>query len=265
LPPQHTAPPLASLGPALLQQDNQQLKDYHEWQQAAADADRAFDAEVGDEVPGTPPTQRTPPLIPVCRAPAPGQPCAELYWNPQTGKFESPPESELSTPRFIQQPFKPQYQGITNNCGPFSTAIALNAYLDTDKYQGEKITQQMNESWRYRIPNNATWPWGISHYIRQQGVPARVGLFVSERQLHKTIEQNKVVIVLTGGLETTNINILGREFELKIKPWGHYKVLTGYDPKRGYQFADPQEGKIVFQPRQDFLDEWRHITIEVGK
>jgi len=47
LPPQHTAPPLASLGPALLQQDNQQLKDYHEWQQAAADADRAFDAEVG--------------------------------------------------------------------------------------------------------------------------------------------------------------------------------------------------------------------------
>jgi len=47
LPPQHTAPPLASLGPALLQQDNQQLKAYHEWQQAAADADRAFDAEVG--------------------------------------------------------------------------------------------------------------------------------------------------------------------------------------------------------------------------
>jgi len=49
LPPQHTAPPLASLGPALLQQDNRQLKDYHEWQQAAADADRAFDAEVGEE------------------------------------------------------------------------------------------------------------------------------------------------------------------------------------------------------------------------
>jgi len=54
LPPQHTAPPLASLGLALLQQDNQQLKAYHEWQQAAADADRAFDAEVGEDAGDTP-------------------------------------------------------------------------------------------------------------------------------------------------------------------------------------------------------------------
>ncbi len=63
-------------------------------------ADEAFNAEVGDEVPGTQPTQRTSPLILVCRAPAPGQPCAELYWNPQTGKFESPPEAS-SVPRAL--------------------------------------------------------------------------------------------------------------------------------------------------------------------
>jgi len=58
LPPQHTAPPwdhgagayhpdVESPPPVDLAAWKQQ--DYHEWQQAAADADRAFDAEVGED------------------------------------------------------------------------------------------------------------------------------------------------------------------------------------------------------------------------
>ena len=56
-------PPLASLGPALLQQDNQQLKAYHEWQQAAADADRAFDAEVGIDPEEMPSSIQSPSMV----------------------------------------------------------------------------------------------------------------------------------------------------------------------------------------------------------
>ncbi len=57
----------------------------------------------------------------------------------------------------------------------------------------------MNHSIWYRWPNYATWPWGITRYIRKQGVPARVRLFASERDLQETIDQNRIVIVLIGG------------------------------------------------------------------
>jgi len=249
-------PPLASLGPALLQQDDQQLKAYHEWQQAVADADRAFDAEVGDEALGTPPTQGTPQLIPVCRAPAPGQPCADLYWVPQIGKFELPPlEHLLSIPRFIQQPFEPQDQKNTNDCGPFSTAIALNAYLNTDRYKGADIAQEMNHSIWYRWPNYATWPWGVAAYIRRQGVPARMRPFASELDLQEAIDQNRIVIVMIGWHDG---------FKLQ----GHYMVLAGYDPQQGYRFVDPASGTFEFRRRDEFLQGWAfwgRVIIEVGK
>ena len=117
----------------------------------------------------------------------------------------------------------------------------------------------MNHSIWYRWPNNATWPWGIADYIRQQGVPARVVPFASELDLQEAIDQNRIVIVLIGGWEGGL--------------WAHYKVLTGYDPKRGYQFADPgspesKEGRLTFQPRNEFLHQWMFsggLIIEVGK
>ncbi|MCE1255615.1 MAG: hypothetical protein LWX83_18950 [Anaerolineae bacterium] len=68
------------------------------------------------------------------------------------------------TPHLLEQH---QFQGFTNNCGPFCTAMVIS-FLTHSNIQGDFIANQMNVfNWKKwppcirRIPNSATFPWGI--------------------------------------------------------------------------------------------------------
>ncbi|MCD4737926.1 MAG: hypothetical protein K8R89_01525 [Anaerolineae bacterium] len=76
-----------------------------------------------------------------------------------------------------------QYQGKTNNCGPTSLAIVANAIWGQTRLQGPRVAQELSTP-RFRarpiphpvvrrIPNWATFPWGLVDYLRQQEIPAR--------------------------------------------------------------------------------------------
>ncbi|MBI5080755.1 MAG: hypothetical protein HZB17_05550 [Chloroflexi bacterium] len=77
-----------------------------------------------------------------------------------------------------------QWQGKSNDCGPFTTAIVLNTFRGEKIFDGKTLALEMNcprLRWHgllplivvRRIPNWATMPWGIADTLTQHGVRAR--------------------------------------------------------------------------------------------
>jgi hypothetical protein len=171
-----------------------------------------------------------------------------------------------------------QYQGKTNDCGPTSLAIAANAYLGEERYQGTQVAEAMNRiAFELRpiphlvvrrIRNWATFPWGIAHYLREIEIPARWAVFTQPEQLLERIQADRLTMVIIGEPWKWK--------KWKYKGWSHIKLLYGYTPGRGYLFVDPGSRKLgdewkragfFWQGEEDFLRLWRNmgrIRIEVG-
>ena len=82
-----------------------------------------------------------------------------------------------------------QHQGDSNDCGPYTTATILNALLDLN-LDGSQLAQQMDKPvWRgpliviRRVPNWATFPWGIVDVMREHG---EIGVFLIPSSAVKT-------------------------------------------------------------------------------
>jgi len=174
-----------------------------------------------------------------------------------------------------------QYQGSTNDCGPTSLAIAANALLGEERFQGPRVSQDMNglvfelrpfpHFVVQRIPNWATFPWGIAHYLRKHGIAARWLPLGREGRLHHNLLANQITLVIVG--EPL------RWEKGRYAGWGHVKVLFGYTPGRGFLFVDPAYQRrpddpdpyrrygLAWQEEKEFLRQWRNffrICIEVG-
>jgi len=189
LPPQHTAPPLASLGPALLQQDNQQLEAYHEWQQAAADADRAFDAEVGELSPREwyNLKQRALALYiehlqnqvkeQCAGEKAYTEECHQARENvdqeigramrefalrqqvPVPAPPSPPPPSALSRPYTEEQWAQfHQHQTGDDDCNAFALAMAHNVLYPDDWLTGDEVQERIEYQWGV-VPASPRWYW----------------------------------------------------------------------------------------------------------
>lgn len=174
-----------------------------------------------------------------------------------------------------------QYQGRTDDCGPTSLAIAANALLGEERFQGPVVAQEMNapafEVRPFphfvvrRIHNWATFPWGIVHYLREHDIPARWSMMGTLNKLRRNLLDDRITIV-----------ILGEPWRWKkwcYKGWSHAKVLFGYAPGQGFLFVDPAHQRrpnnpdtwaqhgLFWQEEQEFLRQWRNvlrIRIEVG-
>jgi hypothetical protein len=174
-----------------------------------------------------------------------------------------------------------QYQGKTNDCAPTTLAIAANAYLGKPHFQGSAVGKSMNKPHFqlfpcpklvvHRIPNWATFPWGIVNYLKRQQIDARWRLFGTNTKLIENINNDQITIIILGGL-----------FENKrfhFSPWAHAKILYGFDPQRGYLFVDPAYDRnlsdrsslayhgLFWQDGTSFNREWRNlmrIYIEIG-
>ena len=183
----------------------------------------------------------------------------------------SPQSLPAAIPLVVPQPayLYHAYQGDTNNCGPYSVAIAANAWAGEPRYDALEVAQAMNRPlfkahplphWvLLRLPNGPSFPWGMAAYLAERlGIAAECRWRCDEALLQRNLAQGLLTIVFIGEL---------LRFErLRYRGWAHAKVLYGYDPARGYAFVDPGYEHtadpwgalgVFWQTREDFLAGWR--------
>ena len=152
-----------------------------------------------------------------------------------------------------------QWQGKSNDCGPFTTAIVLNTFRGEKIFDGKTLAQEMNRprlKWYgllpfiliRRIPDWATMPWGIADTLTQHGVRARWRFGATKDDLLNALNQNRVAMPIIG------------EINLPRKLWAHVKPLAQYDRQSGFGFVDPAHptAEIVWQNENEFAGLWRN-------
>ena len=183
-----------------------------------------------------------------------------------------------------------QYQGDTNDCGPTSVAIAVNALLGRRVLEGPVVAGEMSRvafAWKPlphlvvpRIPEWATFPWGITYYLRKHGFRARWRPFGTMERLERNLRADRLTMVMMGEPWKWR-----KVPEGEVRPWrrwayngwAHVKILFGRVPGRGFFFVDPGYARsrdresvehhgLFWQEEDEFLRQWRsllRIFIEV--
>jgi len=162
-----------------------------------------------------------------------------------------------------------QYQGNTNNCGPMSLAISMNAFVHEETFNGENIAMELDHWIKHfpkliipRISNWATFPWGLVQYLRYQKIPGKWSLSGSSEKLKENIKREIITIIFVGEpLRWKNG---------KYDGWSHIKVLYGNSPGHFF-FIDPAYRKntgsnnelsdsgISKQSEEEFLKIWKNM------
>lgn len=141
-----------------------------------------------------------------------------------------------------------QFQGHTNDCGPYCTAMAINTLKGT-RLEGQTVAENLND-WRCkawhqplrRIPHSATFPWGITAFLTDYGLKTRWQIFTPFASLARLLDEGNLVITLTASLR----HLLA-----------HYRIL-GSIHHESMGFIDPAwpDGEIQYQSREKFLAGW---------
>jgi hypothetical protein len=152
-----------------------------------------------------------------------------------------------------------QWQGQRNDCGPFTTATVINA-LTGSLVKAADLAELMNKpAWRgpmfviRRVPNWATFPWGMADVFRQYGLKAKWGLFTRTSKLLKYLEQGQVVMPMIGAWKPM---------------WAHVMTLVAHDPQKGWGFANTQYDThdIFWLDDATFTKQWKamgHLLVRV--
>lgn len=144
-----------------------------------------------------------------------------------------------------------QFQGKSNDCGPFSAAIVLNAVKKTS-LRGEQLGQQMNNiQWHGLIPkisrieNWATFPWGLVNTFNTFNLIAKWKFFQKPETLLRALESGEILIVIIGEWHPM---------------WAHYLTLIEIDEMRGYGFIDSSHpsSETIWKPTNQFLKMWKN-------
>ena len=145
-----------------------------------------------------------------------------------------------------------QPQGQTNHCGPFAVATILPLF-GIQGLSGEYLAAHFNRLGSSlkriipaRIPNYATFPWGIVNVFKHYHINARWEIFCRRDTLLSRINTNNIQIVLVGEL---------------LKRRTHYLILTGFDDKLGMGFVDPAypNPSIHWIPEKIFITQWSRL------
>jgi len=160
------------------------------------------------------------------------------------------------------------YQGQSNDCGPYCVAIvgdALRGPVVTAQAQaatsvaGEKpapppLPKAKGIALPSRIPNWATFPWGVARGLRARGLDVRWRVGATEERLRENLRNDVTTIVIVGDL----FHRVGKRWH----PWSHYKVLYGWDMERGWAFVDPavqSADGVAWQAAEPFTRQWRGL------
>ena len=145
-----------------------------------------------------------------------------------------------------------QYQGQSNDCGPYTTATILNA-LRGANLNGIELAQHMNQvSWRRlfpvirRIPNWATFPWGIADVLLEYGLKASWKPLASEEHLRQALEKGHVVMPIIGSWRPL---------------WAHVMTLLAWDQQDGWGFANTQfdDHRMFWMSPEEFSKKWKAL------
>ena len=152
-----------------------------------------------------------------------------------------------------------QYQEKSNDCGPFTTATVLNALRNVN-LNAIQLAQEMNRPvWRgplfivRRVPNWATFPWGIVDILRSYGLQASWGLFRSKDYLRQSLGSGTILMPVIGSWKPL---------------WAHVMTLVAWDEEKGWGFANTQYNhhEIDWHPDESFIRQWKamgRILIEI--
>jgi hypothetical protein len=153
-----------------------------------------------------------------------------------------------------------QYQGSSNDCGPYSAATVICALRD-ESVDGDTLAKQMNKPRRRkvlpvvrRVPNWATFPWGVADVLREYGLDARWWLRTPIEYLRPALANGHVLILIIG--------------EWRPKPWAHFMTLVAWGAERGWGFANTQfeDAEIFWVPDDLFRRRWRNygrVLVEI--
>jgi hypothetical protein len=168
-------------------------------------------------------------------------------------------------PKTILSPHSPpilaalQCQGRSNDCGPFTTATVLNA-LKGLQINAEQLAQEMNKPrWNgpfpmiRRIPNWATFPWGIADELRRRGLNANWRFRAPIEDLYTGLERGYVLMPVIGSWKPL---------------WAHVMTLLSWKPDQGWGFANTQrdEQRLDWFTDNYFRSHWNamgRLLIEI--
>jgi hypothetical protein len=145
-----------------------------------------------------------------------------------------------------------QWQGQKNDCGPFTTATVLNAMRGL-AIEADKLARQMDRPrWRgplfviRRVPNWATFPWGMVDVFRENHLYAWWDLFTRPETLKQELPGDRVLMPVIGS----------------YKPlWAHVMTLVAWDTTKGWGFANTQypDHDIFWLDNATFQTQWNRL------
>ena len=168
------------------------------------------------------------------------------------------PATQITSPHIDAILVALQHQGSSNDCGPYTTATVLNALLDLNLV-GDRLAQQMEKPvWRgprfviRRVPNWATFPWGIVDVMREFGLSSSWRPFESKNYLQLALSQGAVLMPIIGSLKPL---------------WAHVMTLVAWDLHKGWGFANTQfsHHNIYWITDGYFTSHWNvmvHLLVE---
>ena len=143
-----------------------------------------------------------------------------------------------------------QFQGMRNDCAPFTIATILNATRSLS-LKGEDMAETMNKPVRRglmpvvrRIPGSATFPWGMVDIFKEYGFRSSWRLLADADDLRNGLANGKVLMPIIGSWDPV---------------WAHVMTLVAWDEEMGWGFANTQNDHHAIQwiPNEKFLNEWR--------
>jgi len=147
-----------------------------------------------------------------------------------------------------------QYQGRTNDCAPFVVAMVVNARRGT-QLSGAQVARAMNWPRRWlgplplpvirRLPNAATFPWGIADELKRNGITARWRFGARESDLLNALQAGRLALPIIGGFRPL---------------WAHIKILVAHHPEHGWGFIDPAHPRpeVTWNTPGQFARWWRN-------
>lgn len=153
-----------------------------------------------------------------------------------------------------------QWQGDRNDCGPFTTATVLNATRNLN-LDAITLAEQMNKPvWRgplyivRRVPNWATFPWGIVDVMRQYSLEASWTVFAKTDYLLQHLITNEILMPIIGCWKPL---------------WAHVMSLIAWDQQQGWGFANTQyqEHVTFWMSDVEFCEQWKamgHLLVKAN-
>ena len=148
------------------------------------------------------------------------------------------------------------FQGRSNDCGPYSAAMVLRALLQPTLDPDALALAMGRVRWIgplpfvRRIPNWATFPWGVADILREYGLAASWKVFSTPDRLLDILSRGDIPIVFIGAWRPL---------------WGHVMVLATHNPQQGWGFVDPAwpTSDLHWLDESAFQNRWRTFARSV--